>query len=280
MWHRVHLALPGSPATNYSESFPQDSVWAHLLYLAWQVKGGTYNILDLEQCLAPVAQYVRLNGYMNVAALLLQGFWMLWVWVNSFGASLTKPLVPCFLYKCQGHRSLLDSCSMSRKILVAWIPACSSDGGLYHWCHNDSQQFRAISVHQRVSLSLNKLLRIKTIAAPTQMTSLLVTMATHLLSCQPHPIPHPHRTTGLIRPEKLKQWGFLALRPRTLLIYDHSSQNCVAVLGKEILTMIYFCYFQLSSPCLCTSQLANQLINWGKKLNYLDSKQETALLSF
>lgn len=74
----------------------------------------------------------------------------------------------------------------------------------------NSERYRAISAHQCISLSLNKLPRIKTIAVPTQITSFLVTMATHLLSCLPHPVPNQHRATVLIRPERLKQWGFLA----------------------------------------------------------------------
>lgn len=55
-----------------------------------------------------------------------------------------------------------------------------------------------------------------------QMTSLLVTMATHLLSYQPHPVLKS--ASGLIKPDKLKQWGFHALRPRSLLI--NCRQSC------------------------------------------------------
>lgn len=106
-------------------------------------------------------------------------------------------------------------------------------------------------------------------------------MATHLLSCPPHPVCNQHRATGLIRTDK--QWGFLALKPRSSLIHNDQNylslpcRHCLAF-RKKLPTVFSFYYLFsqfISSKC----QLANQLINWGKKLNYSDTQPESDVLS-
>lgn len=223
---------------------------------------GTYNILDLKQCLVPVVQYIFewINEHWNLAFAF--GFWI-WIWVNSICSPwLRHQYLVCFtsarftgvswiLSVCREYFSCLDTNTALRMV------------GSYLWFHNDSKKFRAISAHQCVSLSLNKLPRIKTIAMHMQITAFLVTMATHWLSCPPHPVYNQHRATGLVRPDKLKQWRFLALRARFLLI--QSGQNCVLLSSwpclafrKKVPTMVYLTTYSQLSSSFSESQSVDQ----------------------